>query len=684
MSSCTHTPGSRRAAAIRSALDDAASLINAQHAQVLAAVIEMKEQGLHRSVFGFSALRDLLVSQFDFHNRTAADIAAIARLSGKFRLLAQAAVSGAARIDQVAYAVRQLEQTPAMRLFARTPFQTPAPSPFDASVVCATPEAIVAQYCAHATFTELRRHLDELWASIAEESELFDELGEQSMQRLELTPQANGMWALEGQLCEATGRLLDKYLQTACPPPRQEDQEEEGLLPAQANRHAEAFHQLLAGYGSSPRAATRHGHTATLDLTVDIETLQGKDTGRLPLLEGQPISVARARLLVCEAGVIPSVFNYQTGEAVELGRALRLPNAALRRKLELEQPEGCAWQGCDRPVAWTEAHHIQHWADGGPTVAENLILLCRFHHGRIHTPGWRVGKTGPGQAVITHHEGHDGQGGNDSEGCGCSDWRTDADMDAENEGTEWEVFPTGLYRTEWSEAMKPDLDALAEAIERDRCLAAIKAAKAKCREKFRASAPVPVLGCPSGRLLGGKRSKHQSAQPDPHGFGPLRMPRAGIPPRHTPSCRCRLNRNPFQAESRAPTQRQWHLVVAARLNRRDLPPESRGAAQRQWHLVVAARLNRNPIQPGSRGVARAQWDLVVAARLNGHPPRPENRAPSQRDQTPLSLSVRTSAGSDRKTERDRSPPPHRRRRPIAAWTRRATRPAAAPRGMRPA
>ncbi|MFG3343053.1 DUF222 domain-containing protein [Glycomyces sp. NPDC048151] len=339
-----------RAAAIRSALDEAAALINAQYAQVLASVIAMKEAGLHRSEFGFSALRDLLLSQFDFTYATAGSIAAIARLSGKFRLLAEAATTGAARIDQVAYAVRQLDQTPAMRLFARTPFRTPVPSPFDPQVSCATPEAMVAQYCAHASFKELRRHLDELWASIAEEVELFDELGEQSLQRLELTLQGNGMWGLEGTLSEATGRLLDKYLKTACPPPRKEDREAdsdsaagdaEGLLPAQANRHAEAFHQLLAGYGSSPQAATRHGHTATLDLVVDVETLQGKDTGRLPLLEGQPISVARARLLACEAGVIPSVFNYATGEAVELGRAMRLPNTSLRRKLELEQPGGC-------------------------------------------------------------------------------------------------------------------------------------------------------------------------------------------------------------------------------------------------------------------------------------------------------------------------------------------------------
>jgi hypothetical protein len=166
---------------------------------------------------------------------------------------------------------------------------------------------------------------------------------------------------------------------------------------------------------------------------------------------------------------------------------------------------GCAWHGCDRPVAWTEAHHIQHWADGGATAAENLILLCRFHHGRIHTTGWSVEKTGPGQAIITHHDGHEGQGGNDSQGCGCSDWRTDHDMDTEHQDSDWDVFPTGLYRSEWSETMKPDLDGMAEAIDRDRAIKAMRAAKARCRAKFatpRPPCPIPVLGCPSGRLLG--------------------------------------------------------------------------------------------------------------------------------------------------------------------------------------
>jgi hypothetical protein len=258
--------------------------------------------------------------------------------------------------------------------------------------------------------------------------------------------------------------------------------------------------------------------------------------------------------------IIPSVFNYATGEAIELGRALRLPNAALRRKLELEQPEGCAWHGCDRPVAWTEAHHIQHWADGGPTTAENLILLCRFHHGRIHTPGWSVEKTGPGQAIITHHDGHEGLGGNDSAGCGCSDWRTDQDIDTEHQGSDWDVFPTGLYRSEWSEAMKADLDEIAEAIDRDRAIKAMRAAKAKCRAKFATPPPpppVPVLGCPRQVDCWGEAPHYQAAQPDTRkGSGPPACPKQETDPIQHPPIAARPNPGPTRPGSRRATGTQ--------------------------------------------------------------------------------------------------------------------------------
>ncbi|MDQ6873724.1 MAG: HNH endonuclease, partial [Actinomycetota bacterium] len=52
--------------------------------------------------------------------------------------------------------------------------------------------------------------------------------------------------------------------------------------------------------------------------------------------------------------------------------------------------QGCAMPGCHTPPAWTDAHHIQHWANGGPTALHNLVLLCGQHHTAIHHQGWTV------------------------------------------------------------------------------------------------------------------------------------------------------------------------------------------------------------------------------------------------------------------------------------------------------
>ncbi|WP_026924672.1 hypothetical protein, partial [Glycomyces arizonensis] len=99
MAAATRKPSrqerTERSAAIHTELDETAAMINAAHAKVLARVIEAKAWNIHRDVDGFSALRAWLVETFDFHTRVAADLAAIARLSRKFTILAEAATSGA-------------------------------------------------------------------------------------------------------------------------------------------------------------------------------------------------------------------------------------------------------------------------------------------------------------------------------------------------------------------------------------------------------------------------------------------------------------------------------------------------------------------------------------------------------------------------------------------------------------
>jgi hypothetical protein len=52
---------------------------------------------------------------------------------------------------------------------------------------------------------------------------------------------------------------------------------------------------------------------------------------------------------------------------------------------------GCAFPGCHRPPSLCAAHHVRHWADGGPTSVGNCCLLCASHHQQVHLQGWDIG-----------------------------------------------------------------------------------------------------------------------------------------------------------------------------------------------------------------------------------------------------------------------------------------------------
>jgi hypothetical protein len=54
---------------------------------------------------------------------------------------------------------------------------------------------------------------------------------------------------------------------------------------------------------------------------------------------------------------------------------------------------GCRFPGCENR-RFLDAHHVHHWARGGPTTMENLLLLCRRHHRLVHEGGYRVDRHG--------------------------------------------------------------------------------------------------------------------------------------------------------------------------------------------------------------------------------------------------------------------------------------------------
>src|SRR5437899_723723 len=120
---------------------------------------------------------------------------------------------------------------------------------------------------------------------------------------------------------------------------------------------------------------------------VDAAVLEDLDaSGQSALEDGARVSAETARRLACDASRV--VMRHDPdGRVVEVGALTRTIPAALRRVLHYRD-RGCRFPGCGLPLG--EGHHIQHWANGGPTTLSNLALLCRRHHRAVHEEGYQV------------------------------------------------------------------------------------------------------------------------------------------------------------------------------------------------------------------------------------------------------------------------------------------------------
>jgi hypothetical protein len=112
---------------------------------------------------------------------------------------------------------------------------------------------------------------------------------------------------------------------------------------------------------------------AEIVVHIDADTLEG--TTEL----GDGLAAETCKRLLCDAGVVPML--EAGGRIIDAGRKSRVVPAALKRAL-VSRDGGCRFPGCDHRLV--DAHHVEHWVDGGETVKENLLLLCRRHHVAAH------------------------------------------------------------------------------------------------------------------------------------------------------------------------------------------------------------------------------------------------------------------------------------------------------------
>ncbi|MEM7094752.1 MAG: DUF222 domain-containing protein [Actinomycetota bacterium] len=106
------------------------------------------------------------------------------------------------------------------------------------------------------------------------------------------------------------------------------------------------------------------------------------------LVDGEAVAESVGRRLLCDPRV-QALVESADGGPLAVGRSTRIIGRRLRRALERRDHGCCRFPGC-HVTQRLHAHHIVHWADGGATDLDNLILLCHFHHHLVHEGGWSV------------------------------------------------------------------------------------------------------------------------------------------------------------------------------------------------------------------------------------------------------------------------------------------------------
>jgi hypothetical protein len=238
------------------------------------------------------------------------------------------------------------------------------------------------------SMTDLRR-IASYWRQQAErEAALEGEEALRARRRLHASLSFLGMVRLDGDLDPETGETLLTALQAVLDA---EARSGPGDDRTPAQRRADALGEICRQWLDRSERPSVAGERPHVTVTVDAGRLADPDAfpeAAAPTSEldhAGPVDPDVARRLACDASVMRVVLSGRS-EPLDVGRRTPVIPPAMRRAV-IVRDRHCRFPGCDRPQTWCDAHHVVHWADGGPTAAQNLVLLCRRHHRKVHERG---------------------------------------------------------------------------------------------------------------------------------------------------------------------------------------------------------------------------------------------------------------------------------------------------------
>jgi len=205
-----------------------------------------------------------------------------------------------------------------------------------------------------------------------------------------------GCWVFRGRFTPEQGAVISQALEAAMAIQFREGRDEPaevadeiergevcqpGAAEPVAQRRADALERMATAYLAAPESGAGGGDRYTVHLHTDLETLKEDGRGAEAELEVGDrcchVPAETSRRLTCDAGLV-QWHETAEGEPLSVGRKTRTIPPAIRRALR-RRDGGCRFPGCSA-TRFVDAHHVHHWADGGETCMDNLVLLCRRHH----------------------------------------------------------------------------------------------------------------------------------------------------------------------------------------------------------------------------------------------------------------------------------------------------------------
>jgi hypothetical protein len=201
--------------------------------------------------------------------------------------------------------------------------------------------------------------------------------GQQEAAHLSVFWNPDGSLEVHGRLAPEDGALLLRALESA------RDSLWRGSAEPRPARQA-SFAEALVAVADAALAhdgeSRPGGERYQVIVHADEDVLERDGDGGCELEDGSALAAETARRLACDASVVRD------------GRRSRTIRPAMHRALRARD-RGCRFPGCDNH-RFVDAHHIRHWAHGGATTLENLVLLCRRHHRAVHEGGFGVDREG--------------------------------------------------------------------------------------------------------------------------------------------------------------------------------------------------------------------------------------------------------------------------------------------------